>query len=355
MALDGAHRLVAVHGGRHLEAGEAQAGRQQLDDVGLVVDHQQPGLGRAPVGRGEDVCHGRSGRSTTVPPRTLLHRARRGARTWEPPERRLGAGWSCARSNAQVTASRELTGGVQQIRRVRVHRRGHEQRDHAASRLGLPQLRRPSVRPPPASGRPVSPSARARPAPRRHRRPVSARPKPPPRLSVPASRATDASGPAGPAGAAPVSPRTPGRPPLRRASRRLSGPAPSPWAGPASRGGAHRRRPHARVGHGRRAARPGLDDDARDTCGVEPVDHGRGRHRHRRPSRSPRRPPRSCRASSRSASSPAQRRRQRLGHRHQLRRPDPHQQPRRRPGGRRRVAVGHVLRRHDRRRRDRRP
>jgi hypothetical protein len=38
-------RLLAIGRGGHLEAGVAQARRQQFADVRLVVDHEQPGLG----------------------------------------------------------------------------------------------------------------------------------------------------------------------------------------------------------------------------------------------------------------------------------------------------------------------
>jgi hypothetical protein len=37
-------RLQPAGGRGHLEPGQAQAGREQLEDVGLVLDHQQPGL-----------------------------------------------------------------------------------------------------------------------------------------------------------------------------------------------------------------------------------------------------------------------------------------------------------------------
>jgi hypothetical protein len=58
VALGGLDGLVAGGGGHDLEAREAQAGGQQLDDVGLVVDHEQPRLGRAPTGGGEHLVHG---------------------------------------------------------------------------------------------------------------------------------------------------------------------------------------------------------------------------------------------------------------------------------------------------------
>jgi hypothetical protein len=44
VALGGGERLQPAGGGGHLEPGQAQAGRQQLKDVGLVLDHQQQGL-----------------------------------------------------------------------------------------------------------------------------------------------------------------------------------------------------------------------------------------------------------------------------------------------------------------------
>jgi hypothetical protein len=44
VALHGRQRLQAAGGRRHLEPGQAQAGRQQLEDVGLVLDDKEPGL-----------------------------------------------------------------------------------------------------------------------------------------------------------------------------------------------------------------------------------------------------------------------------------------------------------------------
>jgi hypothetical protein len=45
----------------HLEAGEVQAGRQQLDDVGLIVDDEQAGEAGDHGGRGG---HGQPGEAT---------------------------------------------------------------------------------------------------------------------------------------------------------------------------------------------------------------------------------------------------------------------------------------------------
>src|SRR6266511_1394455 len=60
VSLGGLQGLEAARGGCDLEAGEPQAGRQQLQDVGLVLDHQQPGLrllthGRLPWDRASSV------------------------------------------------------------------------------------------------------------------------------------------------------------------------------------------------------------------------------------------------------------------------------------------------------------
>jgi hypothetical protein len=44
VALHGLEGLQPAGGGGHLEPGQAQAGREQLEDVGLVLHHQQPGL-----------------------------------------------------------------------------------------------------------------------------------------------------------------------------------------------------------------------------------------------------------------------------------------------------------------------
>ena len=108
------HGVAAGHRGGDLEAREPQAGRQQLDDVGLVVDDQQAGFGRAPVRRGEEVAHGAlradgtaigAGHGTRMPsqPGSWLNAAWtqvtfvggvsvRPGRSQGPPSRRAGKG-----------------------------------------------------------------------------------------------------------------------------------------------------------------------------------------------------------------------------------------------------------------------
>ena len=109
-------RLLAVGGRGDLEAGEAQAGREQLEDVGLVVDDEQPGLGRGCPAVWRTAGHGSSGRACGSRSSWQRAWARRLGSLWTLPVNSLGAvtggdiarprrqypiAWCCARPRPQ--------------------------------------------------------------------------------------------------------------------------------------------------------------------------------------------------------------------------------------------------------------
>jgi hypothetical protein len=75
VSLGGAQRLEAAGGAGDLEPGEAQARREEFQDVRLVLDHQQPGLRALPLGRRSRLTHGDLLPDLVTPGWTLLLRS----------------------------------------------------------------------------------------------------------------------------------------------------------------------------------------------------------------------------------------------------------------------------------------
>ena len=90
MPLDSSDRLLAGLGGDHLEPGEAQARREQLADVGLVVDDDEPSL------RVGACLTSSSGPLRRPGPQLQRPQASMAAQTRQTPEHNLGTSWERA-------------------------------------------------------------------------------------------------------------------------------------------------------------------------------------------------------------------------------------------------------------------